>query len=234
MFCTTAAHLPTPRHTRIATIIALCVTLASLAALGSIAAPARAADEDKLPPIGACANDTATPAMASMDARRLAAYCLINNVRYAKGLHTLRYCQPNVSISTWPTGRPGYCSIGTTAQRQGMVELSEAAQHKAPQTATCPYTTVEAAHTACDKPMDFWPKYMGYSGGIGEILYWGTGNLGTALEAVKWWLGSPKHHDTMLDVQQQHQTIGIGLYDGPLNPLNQRSGQAWAAQLGTV
>jgi uncharacterized protein YkwD len=83
--------------------------------------------------------------------------------------------------------------------------LSIAAYFKAGDIARCQWDA--DLHKACGKDVDYWIKRYHYtanctSGSYAENLYWGSGYLGTAREAVRWWLNSPYgHRDALLSTQ---------------------------------
>jgi uncharacterized protein YkwD len=77
-------------------------------------------------------------------------------------------------------------------------------------------------HTACGRLMDYWFKrYTRWgdcpSGAFAENIYWGSGSLGTAREAVRWWLNSDQgHRRALLDPQYAYQGMYLkkGTYHG--------------------
>lgn len=84
------------------------------------------------------------------------------------------------------------------------------------------------SHTACGRPFDSYAKRYGYASGtsgwrLGENLAWGKGKRSSARRAMKAWLGSPPHRQTMLSGAFEH--YGIGLKRGGF-------GGVWVLQLG--
>ena len=83
--------------------------------------------------------------------------------------------------------------------------LQRAAGHKAQDLARCGFT-----HDACGRPPDAWAKHFGYDSGDwswGENLATGPRRM-TARRAVKSWLSSAPHRETLL--QRSYEHIGVG------------------------
>lgn len=65
------------------------------------------------------------------------------------------------------------------------------------------------AHEACGKPA-FRFVYRLYGGSlVGENLYWGSGRLGSAREALRGWLNSAAHRHIMLDPRFRDQGVDL-------------------------
>ena len=178
MFCPTAGRLPTCRVTREATVIASCVALLSVVALGFIAPPARAAEDPLLAAVpathpapstgqwvgGPCAYDTDNSVSRNHnEQQRYAVNCLINEVRAKAGLNRLSFCAFHTYDPASPTGNacPNY--FGAPLSIPQMSGLNIAAQRKAQDVMRCtdsllPVTDPNRAHYACKRQFDYWPK----------------------------------------------------------------------------
>jgi hypothetical protein len=235
MPCFIAGTLPAGRHRWSAIVIALCLTLVSVVAFGSIAASARAAEDPLLAqvPVGSCPNDTAMP---NNDIGRRALTCLINKVRVNAKLRQLTFCDAPGGPDQHQfchnnTGLP-WSSIGW-AQVNG---LNIAAQFKSQDVQWCTSGTVfrvgeDPAHGACGRDIDFWPRNpciginaiypcspfitATWNPGIHENLAAGY-PYATPRTVVDMWLKSPGHRTNMLG---DRWWMGVGFTPGPTHGL---------------
>jgi hypothetical protein len=190
----------------------LGVLLAGVVALGSLAAPASAADDPLLAPLGQCANDTNLAATEA--AQRTAMYCLINHARTKSGRRALGYCTPT-----------GVCNVvdGTYVKR-----LAASAQRKAYDVRVCPRPLPNYGHNACNRATNYWIAYYQY-----PARYWAEnitfGTQWTARRAMAWWLQSAGHRATMLSTT--YAELGVGMVKG-YTPEGGSSSQVWVAHFG--
>lgn len=206
---------------RRASALALAAAVSAAVAAGSMSAPAHAAADDPLlPPPGTCKRESDT---GSHPSRTLAAACLINHIRTKSGLPALVHCQ---SVNTPPCQKP-YPSAFKL--------FVSAAYGKAVDVMDCPRPLPNFGHNACDRQIDYWPKYYGYPiGSFGEnIVFWNP--TMTARQAVNWWMTHHIDEGKLEDTNEHRKNIlspdftelGVGRASGGAN-----SGDYWVAQFG--
>jgi hypothetical protein len=193
MFTTTLAA----RRTRLTSLVAAAgaAAVVGLSGLAMAPAPAQAHHYDNLlPALGVCPNDTNIA--AARDAQVTAATCLINQVRARRGVAQL------APVGSW----------------YGAGTLYIAAYFKAGDILSCqrPEPSWTWAHTACGRPQDYRVnRYSQPCGGIAENFYHGGGYLGSAREALSWWLHSDAGHREAL-LSPQRLSHGINMRAGTL------------------
>jgi len=183
-------------RTLISRLAAVLVALTATLLLAASPSPAQAAGwDDLLPAPGVCGPAESNANAAAAD-QMAAGLCLANGAR-----------------ANYQRGR---------LSQIGNVQL--AAYFKARDVAKCQSGD---PHYACGKPIDYWLKRYNYtayctSGAFAENIYWGSGSLATAREAIRGWLNSDKgHREALLDPQWTKHGMNVhrvvGTYQGYAN-----------------
>ncbi len=131
-----------------------------------------------------CAGANALPALSGIPAAKAATLCLLNQERASRGL---------AALSSEPA-----LDRAATAYSQAMVQ-QRFFDHVSP-----------GGQTIGDR----FAGYFGSSGGwrMGENIAWGEGSLATPAAAVRGWMASPGHRESILD--GAFEDIGVGIVGG--------------------